>query len=496
MEPYSGAIIATAKVGIRPMAMVEKYTGLTSDSRKVAPGYLFAALSGTRADGSAFIADAVRRGAVAVLGVPALADVVKSLGVTFIADENPRRRLATLAADHFGAQPETIAAVTGTNGKTSVTVFLRQIWTALGHKAASMGTIGVVAPSGEIRLEHTTPDPVALHAMLARLSDEGVEHLALEASSHGLDQFRLDGVHIAAAAFTNITRDHLDYHLDFAHYLDAKLRLFSDLLVTGGLAVVNADAEHAGEFVRAAQTRHAELLTVGERGSALKLLSRRARPDGQNLTVRYLGREFEISLPLAGSFQASNALVAAALAIGLGDDPASVFDSLSGLKGAPGRLQKVAYAKSGAPIYVDYAHTPDALATVLTAIRPHVAGRLHVVFGCGGDRDAGKRPLMGEIAARYADNAIVTDDNPRSEDPAKIRAQILTGCPAAKEIGDRAHAIAAAVAALRADDVLVIAGKGHESGQIVGAEVLPFSDTEKAIEATRALGGREAENCA
>jgi UDP-N-acetylmuramoyl-L-alanyl-D-glutamate--2,6-diaminopimelate ligase len=475
------------------MVMVEKYAGLACDSREVAPGYLFAALPGTRADGADFIIDAVRRGAVTVFGVPQARSTVESLGAAFIADDNPRLRLAKIAADYFDAQPDSIAAVTGTNGKTSVCVFLRQLWSALGRKAASMGTIGVVSPSGEIGLEHTTPDPIALHRILARLKDEGVEHLALEASSHGLDQYRLDGVHVAAAAFTNITRDHLDYHPDFAHYLAAKLRLFSNILAPGGVAVVNADAGHSEAFISAARMREAELLTVGENGGALRLLSRVPQPDGQSLSVQYMGHLFDIALPLAGSFQASNALVAAGLALGLGEEAEKVFAALGTLHGAPGRLQKIAYAASGAPIYVDYAHTPDALATVLAAIRPHVEGRLHLVFGCGGDRDAGKRPLMGQIAAEIADSIIVTDDNPRNEDAALIRGQVLDGCPAASEIGDRAAAIAEAIAALGKGDVLIVAGKGHESGQIVGDQIRPFSDAEEALKSALALGGRSAE---
>jgi UDP-N-acetylmuramoyl-L-alanyl-D-glutamate--2,6-diaminopimelate ligase len=475
------------------MKKMDRFAGLACDSRKVLPGYLFAALPGTRADGSEYIADAVRRGAIAVLGVPHVREAAEALGATFIPDTNPRLRLAKFAADYFDAQPDVIAAVTGTNGKTSVSVFLRQIWTALGRKAASMGTIGVVAPSGEIKLEHTTPDPVALHRLLARLKAEGVEHLALEASSHGLDQYRLDGVRVGAAAFTNITRDHLDYHADFASYLAAKLRLFKDILTAGGIAVVNADADHAEDFIRAAQIRRAELLTVGERGNGLKLLTRQAKADGQYLSVQFLGKTFEVALPLEGSFQASNALVAAGLAIGLGEEAGRVFAALGKLRGAPGRLEKVAYGVSGAPIYVDYAHTPDALETVLTAIRPHIEGKLYVVFGCGGDRDTGKRPLMGQIVAHRADKAIVTDDNPRSEDAASIRKQVLAGCPDAQDIGDRATAIASAIAALGRGDALIVAGKGHEVGQIVGSQVRPFSDRDEVLKSALMLGGRPAE---
>ena len=493
MEPQSGTILTVGNVGVRPMVKTDDFVGLASDSREVKPGYLFAALAGSREDGAAFVCDAVRRGAIAVLGAPDLRGATESLGVRFISDDNPRLRLAKIASHHFMGQPKTVAAVTGTNGKTSVTVFLRQIWTARGHKAASMGTIGVVAPLGEIKLAHTTPDPIELHRLLAELKDQGIEHLALEASSHGLDQYRMDGMRISAAAFTNITRDHLDYHPTFAHYLATKLRLFEQLLEPGGLAVVNVDAAESGAFVRAAKSRKAQLLTVGEQGTAIKLLSRTPRADGQILVIDHAGTMREIHLPLAGSFQASNALVAAALAIGLGDEPDAVFDALRQLKGAPGRMQRVAETASGAPIYIDYAHTPDALETVLNAIRPHVEGRLRVVFGCGGDRDKGKRALMGEIASRLADSVIVTDDNPRSEDARTIRKEILVACPSAIEIGDRADAIRRAVAALAAGDALIIAGKGHETGQIVGDHVRPFSDAQEAMDAALALGGRAAE---
>jgi UDP-N-acetylmuramoyl-L-alanyl-D-glutamate--2,6-diaminopimelate ligase len=493
MEPHSETTIAACNLALRPKERRMTFAGLASDSREVKPGYLFAALPGTRNDGGTFIAEAARRGAVAVLGEPRLRAQAEALGIRFIADGNPRRRLALLAAEHFGAQPETVAAITGTNGKTSVSVFLRQIWQSLEHRSASMGTIGVVGPDGTVSLRHTTPDAIALHRLLAELKDEGVENLALEASSHGLDQFRLDGVHIAAAAFTNITHDHLDYHGDFAHYLAAKLRLFRELVSDGGLAVVNADAGHAGHFIEAARSRNLRLLTVGERGEDLRLVSREAVPDSQSLEIQYEDHRYGVNLPLVGSFQASNALVAAALAIGLGDSAEPVFSTLQLLRGAPGRLEKVAFARSGAPIYVDYAHTPDALQTVLKALRPHVQNRLRLVFGCGGDRDKAKRPLMGAIAARFADSAIVTDDNPRSENPAEIRAAILASCPRAREIGDRAEAIRAGIAALNSGDVLVIAGKGHESGQIVGSETRPFLDADEAIKAAVAEGGRAAE---
>ncbi|HEX4027682.1 MAG TPA: UDP-N-acetylmuramoyl-L-alanyl-D-glutamate--2,6-diaminopimelate ligase [Rhizomicrobium sp.] len=467
-------------------------TGLTSDSRKVKPGYLFAALSGTKTDGARFVKDAVARGAVAVLGAPALADEVAALGVRFIADENPRAGLAHLASLFFTGQPEIVAAVTGTKGKSSIVAFLREIWTALGRPAASLGTVGVVGPKGEMALAHTTPDPVEIHELLARLEQDGVDHLAIEASSHGLDQHRLDGVTISGCGFTNITRDHMDYHPTFEDYLTAKLRLFTEVVKDGGVAVVNADAEHAVRFIEAAKARGLKLVTVGRKGDTIRLDRREDRGGAQALTLHYGTRIFYVELPQAGEFQASNALVAAGLAIGLGEDAGKVFAALERLKGAPGRMEKVALAASGAPVYVDYAHTPDSLEKVLEALRPHTAGRLHLVFGCGGDRDKGKRPLMGAIAVKLADDVIVTDDNPRTEDPAAIRREILAAAPGAREIGDRAQAIRAAVADLKTGDVLVLAGKGHETGQYINGEVHPFSDREQAMAAAIALGGRAA----
>ena len=474
------------------MVGVKDFAGITSDSRKVKPGYLFAALTGSKTDGARFVQDAVARGATAVLGAPVLADQVTALGVRFIADENPRAALAALAAAYFGAQPETVAAVTGTKGKSSIVAFLREIWTAVGRTSASLGTVGVVAPSGEIPLSHTTPDPVEIHDLLARLKAEGVDHLAIEASSHGLDQHRLDGVVISACGFTNITRDHMDYHPTFDHYLQAKLRLFTEVVKKGGVAVVNADAEHADRFMAAARERGLRLITVGRKGETIHLDRREDRGGAQALTLHYQGKIFYVELPQAGEFQASNALVAAGLAIGLGEDAGKVFAALEHLKGAPGRMEKVAFAARGAPIYVDYAHTPDSLEKILEALRPHTANRLHVVFGCGGDRDKGKRPLMGAIAVKLADDVIVTDDNPRTEDAEQIRREILAAAPGAREIGDRAAAIHAAVADLKTGDVLVIAGKGHETGQYVKGEVFPFSDRDQAVSAALALGGRAA----
>lgn len=471
--------------------MARKFAGLASDSREVKAGFLFAAIPGTKGDGASFVADAVARGAVAVLGKPEIAKIVKASGVEFIQAENPRAALAELSAAFFGAQPTTIAAVTGTNGKTSITVFLREIWTALGKPAASMGTIGVVTPDRTIKLNHTTPGPIEVQKILAEAKAEGVDHLALEASSHGLDQYRLDGAEIAAVAFTNLTPDHRDYHPTTEHYLNAKLRLFRELARDGAAAIVNADSESAGAFIAAAAERGLKLITVGEHGGGLKLVSRTPSLDGQTLQVVYGGKTYDINLPLAGGFQASNALVAAGLAIGLGEPADAVFAALEHLKGAPGRLEKVAVTASGAPVFVDYAHTPDALENVLAALRPHTARKLVVVFGCGGDRDKAKRPQMGAIAMRLADSVVVTDDNPRTEQASDIRAEILAGCPDAVEIGDRADAIRTAVAELGAGDILVIAGKGHEAGQIVGTTVLPFNDRDEAVKAAVKLGGRE-----
>ncbi len=487
MTPHSDAKIAGMKdfIGLG-------LTGLASDSRKVKPGYLFAALAGSKTDGARFVKDAVSRGAVAVLGAPALEPDVVALGVRFIADENPRLGLARYAAAFYAAQPDVVAAVTGTKGKSSIVAFLREIWTALGDAAASLGTVGVVGPKGEMPLGHTTPDPVEIHALLAQLKADGVDHLAIEASSHGLDQHRLDGVKIAACGFTNITRDHMDYHATFDDYLAAKLRLFSEVVRDGGVAVVNADAEHAGRFIEAAKARGLKLLTVGRKGETIILERREDQGGAQALTLRHAGKIHHVLLPQAGDFQASNALVAAGLAIGLGSDAAKVFKALEHLKGAPGRMEKVAFSKDNAPIYVDYAHTPDSLEKVLEALRPHTANRLHVVFGCGGDRDKGKRPLMGAIAVRLADDVIVTDDNPRTEDAAAIRAEILAAAPGAREIGDRHAAIRAAVESLKGGDVLILAGKGHETGQYINGVTHPFSDRAEAVRYALELGGRAA----
>jgi UDP-N-acetylmuramyl-tripeptide synthetase/UDP-N-acetylmuramoyl-tripeptide--D-alanyl-D-alanine ligase len=461
--------------------------GLTADSRKIEPGWLFAALPGTRADGRTFIADALARGAAALL-VPAEGELPQlSRPVPVIRAANPRRRLALLAAKFYGRQPRVVAAVTGTNGKTSTADFARQIWMHLGRRAASLGTLGIVAPEQEIAGTLTTPDPIELHRQLAELAEGGIDHLAMEASSHGLDQFRLDGVRVTAAAFTNLARDHLDYHPTMAEYLAAKQRLFETLLIDGGTAVLNADAPEFVSLVALCHHRGLRVIGYGRKASDIRL--ERAAPTaiGQRLTIAMFGKRHELDFPLAGEFQAMNALAALGLVIGGGEDGEAALKTLRKLTGVRGRLERVAVHPNGAAIYVDYAHKPGALETVLQTLRPHTSGKLIVVFGCGGDRDRGKRPQMGEIAERLADRVIVTDDNPRSEAPAAIRAAILAACRKATEIGDRAEAIRSAIAGLAAGDVLVIAGKGHETYQIVGDRTLPFDDAAIARDALATL---------
>ena len=464
--------------------------GVTSDSRAVRPGFLFAALPGSATDGRRFIPEAVARGAVAVL-TPSDGTSKAEDGICRIADANPRHRLARIAARFYGRQPATIAAITGTNGKTSVAEFTRQLWAGAGIRSASLGTLGLVTACGRSGPGLTTPDPVALHAILADLANDGVDHLAMEASSHGLDQCRLDGVRVRVAGFTNLSQDHLDYHRDMAAYLEAKSRLFSDLLVEDGCAVLNRDG---AEFDRVAALCRARGITVtgfGETEDAdLRLLHRAPKPTGQELKLRLDGREHRILLPLVGGFQAMNALAALALvARADGEAPADYLEGLATLSGVPGRLQRVGRHPSGAAVYVDFAHTPDALATLLDALRPHVRGRLVCVFGAGGDRDVLKRPLMGAAVSRGADEGIVTDDNPRNEDPALIRAAVRQGYPTAREIGDRGAAIEVGIAGLTEADTLVIAGKGHEPGQTIGAAVLPFDDAEVARGILRGIGG-------
>lgn len=448
-------------------------SGITSDSRKVKPGDLFVALSGTKADGSAFVADAVSRGAAAVV-VSAGASIEAAVPVISVAE--PRRFLALAAARFHGRQPETMVAVTGTAGKTSVASFTRQIWAHAGHAAAMIGTTGVVAPGRNDYGSLTTPDPVSLHELLAELADAGVTHAAMEASSHGLDQARLDGVKLAAAAFTNLGRDHMDYHPTVEHYMASKMRLFDTLLPKGFPAIIYADDEWSGVATDAARKAGLDVRTVGRKGDYLALKRVEHFRHKQTAEVHVGDDIYEVHIPLAGDFQVANALVAAGLAISTGVAAPVAMAALEKLIGASGRLELVGHAKNGALTYVDYAHKPDALEKVLTSVRPFTTGRVIVVFGCGGDRDKGKRPIMGEIATRLADVVIVTDDNPRSEVPATIRAEIMEAAKGATEIGDRAEAIRGAVRMLKSGDTLIVAGKGHEEGQTVGTVTLPFSD--------------------
>ncbi len=466
----------------RDLPVDPEITGVTADSRKVAPGFLFAALPGSRADGRSFIPAALKAGASAVLAPDDVAD----LPVPVAHASDLRRAYALAAKALYGRQPAVCVAVTGTNGKTSVAVFCRQIFERLGRRSASMGTLGVRAGDEQITPPGlTTPDAADVAQQLSDLALRGVTHLALEASSHGIDQRRLDGVDLVAAGFTNLTQDHLDYHGTMGAYRASKLRLFDTLLPRGGTAVLNADSDEYSTFAVAAVIGGQTLMSVGETGQHLRLASRSPTPDGQRLVVQAEGKTHDVLLPLAGAFQASNALIAAGLCIAAGEAVEPVLQALETIEGAPGRLQHVGRGRQGGEAYVDYAHTPDGLRTVLTALRPHVRGRLIVVFGAGGDRDRGKRPIMGEIAARLADVAMVTDDNPRGEEPAAIRAAILASAPGAREIGDRRTAIRAACAMLEDGDVLVVAGKGHEQGQIVGDAVHPFDDLTETAAALR-----------
>jgi UDP-N-acetylmuramoyl-L-alanyl-D-glutamate--2,6-diaminopimelate ligase len=454
-------------------------TGLTADSRSVKPGNVFAALPGTVVDGAKFIDQAFASGAIAVI---AHAGSYAGKGVV-VETDNPRQVFAQMAARYFGKQPDTVVAITGTNGKTSVAAFVRQIWQAMGFRAASVGTVGVVGPEGAEYLAHTTPDPVQMHGILAKLSEDQVQHLVLEASSHGLAQYRLDGIRLAAAGFTNLTRDHLDYHSTVDEYFDAKMRLFEELLPVGAPAVINVDTPFGADAARRAQARGLKVFSVGTQGIDLRLVESKRDGMGQQLVLQTTGRSHAVYLPLVGTFQTSNALVAAGLVLATGGEEALTLHALESLQGAKGRLDLVGKSQTGAAIFVDYAHTPDALENAITALRPYVDGQLSVVFGCGGDRDKGKRPQMGAIVARLADRAIVTDDNPRTEDAKTIRAEVLAAAPGAREIGDRGEAIRVAVGELVSGDILLVAGKGHEEGQTVGKAVLPFSDHDAVLSA-------------
>jgi UDP-N-acetylmuramoyl-L-alanyl-D-glutamate--2,6-diaminopimelate ligase len=459
--------------------------GVTADSRTAKRGDLFVAISGGKADGLRFVDGAIAAGAAAIVAehIPAT-PLPPAIG--FVRVANARRALASIAAKFYPRQPRTIAAITGTSGKTSVAAFVRQIWEANGHCAASVGTIGVVSPRGESYGALTTPDPVELHRSLDALAAEGVTHLAIEASSHGLDQYRLDGLRLSCAGFTNVTRDHLDYHPSFEAYFAAKLRLFQELLPKGAAAIIDVDHDHADAVSVAAAARGLAITTVGRKGTGIRLVHSARDGFGQTLQIEHGRKLYRIRLPLVGEFQAENAMVAAGIAIASGDDAGAVFAALERLNGAKGRLERVAENR-GAQILVDYAHKPDALAKALDALRPYTAGRLIVVFGAGGDRDRGKRPLMGAVAAAKADRVIVTDDNPRTEDPSTIRAAIIAAAPGAAEIGDRREAIRRAIAELRAGDILLIAGKGHETGQIIGDRIMPFSDHEAVAAALKEL---------
>ena len=468
-----------------PGAASIEVTGITSSSGAVMPGALFAALPGAKTDGARFIPDAIARGArVIVAGAGKAAPVAPP--AVLIEVVNPRRALALIAAKFSRVQPACAVAVTGTSGKTSVADFTRQIFALLGRSAASLGTIGVVKPDGAIYGSLTTPDPVTLHATLAGLAAEGITHLAFEASSHGLDQHRIDGVELTAAAFTNLGRDHMDYHATVDDYLAAKLRLFTELLQPGQTAVINSDGAYADRVADVARKRGLRVMTVGRGGEALRLEAVQRDGFRQLLKVGVGSATHTVTLPLVGAYQVENALVAAGLAIAAGEHAGETLLALAKLKGVPGRLEIIGEARGGLAI-VDYAHKPEALAASLDACRPFVSGRLICVFGCGGDRDKGKRPIMGRIAVEKADIVIVTDDNPRTEQAASIRSEILAGAVGAREIGDRAEAIGAAVGMMGAGDVVLVAGKGHETGQITGDRVLPFSDHDEISRAMQGL---------
>ncbi len=488
-------VASLAALGLRAQDGRESdITGLSVDSRLVKPGHLFAALPGSRVHGGEFIRFALRMGAAAVLtdrqGAEIARQELSATGVPLVLAEDPRQALAYASALWFGAQPETMIAVTGTNGKTSVATFTRQIWEEMGISACNFGTTGVEG-AYSAPLSHTTPEPITLHRLLAEMAGAGITHAAMEASSHGLDQRRLDGVRLKAAAFTNFTQDHLDYHETFEAYFAAKAGLFTRVLPDDAAAIINIDDAKGPELVEMARSRGQNLLTFGQSPQAdLRLAGQRYDATGQDIRFVWQGRAHQLRLDLIGGFQALNVLAAAGLVIATGSDAQEVFDSLHRLKTVRGRMQLAATRENGAAVFVDFAHTPDAVATALQALRPHVLGRLVVVLGAGGDRDPGKRVLMGQAARDHADVVFVTDDNPRSEDPALIRAAVMQGCPGATEVGDRAEAILRGVDALGPGDALLIAGKGHETGQIVGDDVLPFDDSEQASVAVAALEGR------
>lgn len=477
----------TAQSGRNP-----EITGLSVDSREVRDGTLFAAMPGSRVHGAEFIQFALRMGASAVLtdadGAKIAHDVLQASDAALVIAEDPRQALAYTSALWFGGQPATMVAVTGTNGKTSVATFVRQIWELMGRMAVNLGTTGVEG-AWSAPLAHTTPEPITLHRTLADAVQNKITHAAMEASSHGLEQRRLDGVQLKAAGFTNFTQDHLDYHATFEDYFAAKAGLFSRVLPEDGVAVINIDDPRGVDMAAIANSRGQQVITVGRDGADLQLRNQRLGQTGQEITFSFGSKLYFEHLNLIGGFQADNVLLAAGLCIACGAKPDRVFETLGDLSTVRGRMQLVATRENGAAVFVDYAHTPDAVATALTAMRPHVMGRLVAIVGAGGDRDTGKRPLMGQAAAKNADVVFVTDDNPRSEDPASIRAAVMAGAPQATEVGDRAEAILRGVDALAPGDVLLITGKGHETGQIVGDDVLPFDDAEQASVAVAALDG-------
>lgn len=458
-------------------------TRLTADSRAVKPGSLFAALRGTHADGRDYIPAAIKNGASAILSEPG----VEGIDVPYIAVKNPRQTYAYIAARLYPGQPEKVVAMTGTNGKSSTVEFLRQIHDAAGFNAACFGTLGITTKDGVTPLSHTTPDAAALQQTLADLKSGGVTHCGMEASSHGLDQYRLDGVRLAAVGFTNLSQDHFDYHETFEDYFTAKARLFTQLAPKGAPAVMNVDGAYGQRMAALAADAGLDVMRVGWSGDDLRIAEVTPRAAGQSLLLIYQGKRVEIELPLAGEFQVLNAVSAAGLAIKTGVAPDVAFRALEGLTGVNGRMERAGMTAAGAPVFVDFAHTPDGLEKLLRGVRPHTMGRIVVVFGCGGDRDPDKRRKMGAIAAKLADEIIVTDDNPRTENAADVRRAVMAGCPNATEIGDRAQAIGAGVAMLSKGDCLVIAGKGHESGQIVGTKVIPFKDVDVAKTALEAL---------
>ena len=483
--------LARADTGAQHITQDPKIVGLTADSRTVKPGYLFAALQGTQSDGRDFIKDALSRGAAAILApngtsLPAAAKKIPMINV-----DNPRRSLALFASRYFGRQPRIAAAVTGTNGKTSVAWFTHNIWKRLDYQSAAIGTLGVTTDVTDSfnSLGLTTADPITLHHQLKSVADDGVDHVILEASSHGLEQSRLDGVNLKAAAFTNLSRDHLDYHRTMDEYRAAKLNLFNRLLPKNATAVLNSDSRDYSIFSSISKARGLKVICYGKNADDIRIEKIKAYPSSQQLLIAILGRQYDLELNMTGFFQAQNVLCALGLTIACGDDPEKIIDLLPQLRSPPGRLELIGITPKGAAVYIDYAHTPDALMSLLVALRPHTRGKLSIVFGCGGDRDKSKRPQMGAIANDLADRIYITDDNPRSELPSAIRDNILAKCPNGKEIGNRAKAIRCAIIELLPDDVLVIAGKGHETSQVLDKQVLPFKDADIARAAIDSIEG-------